>query len=247
MGTHSSLVRVGLTLDHEGEGAQLRYRLKAAYVDAVVRAGGLPVALPPMPSGDAGAALEGLFALVITGGAFDVPPDAYGETPREGLGRLVLDCTLWETALGREALARGLPLLGVCGGMQLLNVLRGGTLVQDIEREVAGAHPHEQKGERDQPDHPLVLITGTRLAALLSPEDSQANSTHHQAVDRVGEGLVVSARADDGVIEAIEDPGSPFVMGVQWHPELLFASCPSHQRIYDALIAAARELSVSAS
>ncbi|MDF1564214.1 MAG: gamma-glutamyl-gamma-aminobutyrate hydrolase family protein [Deltaproteobacteria bacterium] len=234
------IVRVGLTLDEEGEGAELRYRLKGSYVEAVRRAGGLPIALPRLGPGEVEAALDGLSALVITGGAFDVPPEAYGEAPREGLGRLLPERTASETLLGRLALERGLPLLGVCGGMQLLNVLCGGTLVQDIVQELPGAHPHEQEGDRGQPSHPLEVAAGTRLHALLAPADHRANSTHHQAVARVGEGLVVSARADDGVIEAIERPGEPFVLGVQWHPELLAGSCPSHQRIYDALVLAAR-------
>lgn len=235
--------RVGLTLDEEGAGHALRYGLKSAYVEAVRRAGGVPLALPRMVSDEeARGALEGLSALVITGGAFDVPPEAYGEDPRAGLGRLLPGRTDSEARLGRLALERGLPLLGVCGGMQLLNVLKGGTLHQDIEAELPGAHPHEQEGDRSEPAHPLEVVSGTRLAGLLAPGDHRANSTHHQAVARLGGGLRVSARADDGVIEAIEGTGEAFVLGVQWHPELLTRSCPSHQRIYDALLAASLPL-----
>ncbi len=238
---------MGLTLDVEDvedvEGGGFRYLIKGAYVEAVQRAGGLPILLPHLGPREALAALEGLQALVITGGAFDVPPAAYGETPREGLGRLVPDRTDSETFLGRAALLSGLPLLGVCGGMQLLNVLRGGSLYQDIERELPGAHPHEQKTDKKEPSHPLEVVSETRLAGLLGPEDHRANSTHHQAIARVGSDLIVSARADDGVIEAIEDPDALFVMGVQWHPELLEESCPSHQGLYQALLQAAADYS----
>ena len=174
---------------------------------------------------------------MVTGGAFDVPPDLYGAEARPGLGPLKVERTHFERALLRGALDRGLPILGVCGGMQLINVVYGGTLLQDIGREVSGALVHEQAHDPTAPAHPVAVTPGSRLAALSGAERLMVNSTHHQAVDAPGPGLKVSAVAPDGVVEAIEDPARPFVVGVQWHPELLDA--PEHRALYQHLVRAA--------
>lgn len=236
------MIVVGLTVDVEGEGADARYFLKTAYAEAVRRAGALPLLLPHLEGDDALAAvLDRVDAVVVTGGAFDVPPELYGEAPREGLGVLKAGRTRFEAELTRGALARDLPFLGVCGGMQLLAALRGGTLYQDLGREAPGSLGHEQAHDRREPAHAAVLEPGTRLHAVVGRPDVQVNSTHHQAVRAPGPELVVSARAPDGVIEAIEDPAADFVVGVQWHPELLAERDPAQQAVYDALVAAARE------
>lgn len=222
-----------LSPDFEGR----HFQLDRAYADAVAEAGGLPLVATY------GAPVEKLLDLaegvVITGGAFDIPPSAYGDELRPGCGPLKEERTRFEWALLQGALERGLPVLGVCGGMQLLNVVLGGTLVQDIPTEVAGALSHEQKTPKDEPSHEIRIEEGSVLArAVGRAGEARVNSTHHQAVARLGRGLVVSATAPDGVIEAIE-ASTGFVLGVQWHPERLLDSEPWNLAIYEALVRAA--------
>jgi putative glutamine amidotransferase len=219
------------------------YQLKAAYADAVIRAGGLPLVLPYVDDrGCVDAYLDRVSGLVVTGGAFDVSPELYGEKAREGLGPLKESRTTFESALLRGALDRGVPVLGICGGMQLLNVVAGGTLIQDIAGEVPHAANHEQKHDRTQPQHPVDVKDGTLLADLLGKGQLMVNSTHHQAVKTPGKGVVVSAVATDGVIEAIELPSHSFAIGVQWHPELLISAIPLHLGLYRGLVNKAREM-----
>jgi putative glutamine amidotransferase len=221
----------------------LRYELKVPYADAVLRAGGLPWVLPY--SEDA-AVVEGyldrISGLVVTGGAFDVPPEAYGDAPRDGLGTLKPGRTAFETELLKGALHRNLPVLGICGGMQLLHVVLGGTLFQDIRRELADAREHEQKHDRTQPQHPVEVKEGTLLAELIGKGQVMVNSTHHQAARRAPESVSVSAVSPDGVIEAIESRTHLFAVGVQWHPELLIHTVPAHFGIYRGFVAKAREI-----
>jgi putative glutamine amidotransferase len=219
------------------------YRLKVAYADAVIRAGGLPLILPYSEDRSCvDSYLDRVSGLVVTGGAFDVSPELYGESARPGLGVLKESRTAFEAALIRGALERSLPLLGVCGGMQLLNVVAGGTLIQDIGREVANAAEHEQTHDRTQPQHPVEIKDGTLLAELLGKGQVMVNSTHHQAVSKPGKGVVVSAVATDGVVEAIEMPAHPFALGLQWHPELLINAIPLHLGVYRGLVNKAREM-----
>jgi putative glutamine amidotransferase len=229
--------RIGLTLDaDEGRG---RYELQASYVDAVLAAGGLPILLPHAP--DAAAAYLALLdGLVVTGGAFDVPPELYGEPRRKECGRLKPERTAFEKDLLEAALAARLPVLGVCGGMQLMNVVRGGTLYQDLVAD-AGLAGHEQPPPKDAPSHVAALVPGTQLAALVAAETLPVNSTHHQAVKVPGAGVLVSARAPDGVVEAIELPDLPFALGVQWHPEAVARHDARHAAIYRGLVEAARD------
>jgi putative glutamine amidotransferase len=229
--------RIGLTLDEDE--ARGRYLLGRAYVEAVALAGGLPVLLPhaAAPAEDYLALVDGL---VVTGGAFDVPPELYGETRREGCGPAKPERTRFEKELLETALAARLPLLGVCGGMQLLNVVRGGTLYQDLVAD-AGLGGHEQPAPKDVPSHEALVEAGTRLASLVGEGPIAVNSTHHQAVRAAGRGVVVSARAPDGIAEAIELPELPFALGVQWHPEAVGRHEPRHGALYRGLVAAARE------
>jgi putative glutamine amidotransferase len=233
---------VGITPDAEGEGESARLFVKTAYAEAVLRAGGLPLILPA--SGDMSvvdAYLDRVSAVVVTGGAFDVPPEAYGETPREGLGPLKPARTLFETLVLQVALRRRLPLLGVCGGMQLLNVVLGGTLYQDLHHELPEAKEHEQRNTRSQPSHPVEVRDGSTLADVLGRGQLMVNSTHHQAISKLAPSLRVSATAPDGVVEAIESTEHPFALGVQWHPELLLQSMPLQLGLYRALVQKARE------
>lgn len=221
-----------------------KYDLKTAYTDAVLRAGGLPFILPY--SDDASLIeqyLDRVSGLVITGGAFDIPPSAYGEAEKEKLGELKPGRTNFELAVLRGALQRKLPVLGVCGGMQLLNVAFGGTLIQDIATELPNAKPHEQKHDRTQPQHPIDVKADSLLAECVGGKGQlMVNSTHHQAVKAVGQGLIVSGTAVDGVVEAIESTlKDHFVLGVQWHPELMVDTVPPNMGVYRTFVSRARD------
>jgi putative glutamine amidotransferase len=231
--------RIGLTLDAEqpgGYSAYPWYALRANYAQAIADAGGLPLPLPHLPA-LAPAMLDTIDALIVTGGAFDVAPSFYGASEAHATVTLKQDRTEAELALLRGALGRGLPVLGICGGEQLLAVVLGGTLIQHIPDAVPGALPHEQPNPRHEPGHPLRITPGTLLHRIVGAETMQVNSSHHQAVLAPGANTVVNATAPDGVIEGIEDPRHRFCLGVQWHPE--FHIDPGDRRIFAALIGAA--------
>ena len=228
--------RIALTLDLDEERGE--YQLGRAYAEAVLAAGGLPL---PLPYGDAsvtGSYLALCQGVVVTGGGFDIAPERYGEARRPGCGREKPGRTAFEWALCEAALAGRIPLLGVCGGMQLLNVVRGGTLHQDLGEEL-GLGFHRSGGV--QARHEVQVVPGSLLARLAGPGPLTVNSTHHQGVRAVGHGVLVSARAPDGVVEAVELPDLPFALGVQWHPERMLEE-PAQRAIWCGLVAAARDL-----
>jgi putative glutamine amidotransferase len=235
MNTHTRPL-VGVTLDVEKPGGYSKfpwYALRTNYSEAVAAAGGLPVALGH--HGDlASAYLDRIDALVVTGGAFDVDPSMYGETSTRALVTTKDSRTAAELALVQGALARGLPVLGICGGEQLLAVALGGTLIQHIPDSIVGALEHEQKNPRDQAGHTVAVVAGTLLHRIVGAEVMHVNSAHHQAVRAPGPHAVVNATASDGVIEGIEDQRYRFALGVQWHPE--FHIDQGDRRIFDALI-----------
>jgi putative glutamine amidotransferase len=234
----SARPRIAVSLDADGAGE--RYELKRTYVDAVRRAGGLPVLVPFVGEEEAAAYLELCDGLVLSGGGFDVPPGLYGEEVRPACGPLVPERTETEIALLRGALGQGKPVLGVCGGMQLVNVALGGSLHQDLPADL-GIRGHMQPAPRDVPSHDVEVVPATVLAGLVGAGRLRVNSTHHQAVKAVAPGLLVTARSPDGVIEAIELPGRPFVVGIQWHPESALRHEPRHAELYAGLVRAARE------
>jgi gamma-glutamyl-gamma-aminobutyrate hydrolase PuuD len=206
--------------------------LPAAYVDGVVRAGGLPVLLAPVDlPGAAEAAVDALDGLLLTGGA-DIDPSEYGADRDPETKGLRPDRDRWDQELLAAALARDLPVLAVCRGLQVLDVALGGTLHQHVP-DVVGHDGHRPVPGTYGTTH-VTLETGSRLAATLG-EELDVPCHHHQAIDRVPDELRAVGRAADGLVEAVEMPGRSFVVGVQWHPE-----DSDDQRLFEALVAAAR-------
>lgn len=231
---------IGLTLDAEEPGGYSKlpwYALRKNYFTALAEAGALPVALPHDPE-LASEYLDRLDGLLVTGGAFDVDPALYGGGPAHSTVTLKSGRTDFELAATREALRRDMPVLGICGGQQLLAVAFGGTLIQHIPDSVEGALQHEQPNPRTEPGHVVSVAPGTLLARIVESDRMAVNSAHHQAVDRPGEGAVVNALAPDGVVEGVEHPGYRFALGVQWHPE--YAVDRADPLIFRAFVAACR-------
>lgn len=229
---------VGVTLDAESGGAYSRYpwyALRENYCEVLAEAGALPLPLPHAPD-LVPHYLAMLDGLVITGGAFDIDPALYGAGERHPTVRLKERRTRFEWEMTQAALAADLPVLGICGGQQLLNVVLGGTLLQHIPDAVPDALAHEQPNPRHEPGHEVEIVPGTLLHRITGRERMAVNSAHHQAADRIGPRVVVSARAPDGVVEAIEHPGYRFCLGVQWHPEFLID--PGDAAIFRAFVAA---------
>jgi putative glutamine amidotransferase len=218
----------------EGRGVR-RMQVPAPYVERVVEAGGLPLLLPVVEPALVADYLALVDGLVLVGGD-DVDPALYGAPPHPDLGSVDPARDRFEIALLRAAAALDRPTLGICRGVQVMNVAFGGTLHQHLPATVPGALDH---GGRFDASHGVSVVPGTRLAAILGAAEVAVNSHHHQAIERVAPSLVVSARAADGVVEGAEDPSRPFLVGVQWHPERL-ASAPATKRLFDALIAASR-------
>ncbi|MSO76148.1 MAG: gamma-glutamyl-gamma-aminobutyrate hydrolase family protein [Alphaproteobacteria bacterium] len=230
---------IGITLDAEEPGGYSKlpwYALRRNYASAVARAGGLPMLLPHEPD-LAEAYLDRIAALVITGGAFDVDPALFGAISRHPSVTTKDGRTAFELAVTKAALRRDLPILGICGGQQLLHVALGGTLIQHIADEVPGALAHEQPNPRTEPGHVVRVTPGTLLARVTGGGELLVNSAHHQAARDVPAGVVVNALAPDGVIEGIEVPGRRFCLGVQWHPE--YAINPGDPLLFQALVEAA--------
>lgn len=230
---------IGITIGYSVQDREI-FALRDDYVRAVERAGGLPVVLAPGTPEDAPVLLDHLEGLLLTGGA-DVDPRLYGETAHETVGRVIPERDALEIALSREALRRDMPLLAICRGQQVLNVATGGTLIQDLPSQWKGAVNHDPEGERWSPAHDVRILPGTRLREILGQERVEVNSFHHQAVKEPGQGVVVSAFAEeDEVVEGIEIPGRRLAVGVQWHPEAFWDKDGRFQPLFEALVKACR-------
>lgn len=196
-----------------------RVRVNQAYTDALLRAGVIPLAVPPLSPDAAQALIRRVDGLVLTGGE-DVEARHYGQAPHPKAEAPSPDRDRSEIALVHAARARGLPTLAICRGLQIANVALGGTLIQDIASLRPDALRHTRDDVRAQRVHAVTVEPGTRLARALGAERLTVNSLHHQAVDRLADGLRVAARADDGIVEAAEWDGPDWwMLGVQWHPE----------------------------
>lgn len=228
---------IGITVSFDNRRKDF-FGLRRDYVRAIEQAGGLPMLLAPGRPDDAGELLGRLDGLVLSGGS-DVDPALYGEETHATVTQVFRERDEFEIALCREALRQDLPLLAICRGHQVLNVARGGTLVQDIPSELTGSGNHDPERERWEPAHDVRVEPGTRLHRILGRERVEVNSFHHQAVKTLGERLVASAWSMvDGVVEGIEAEDRRFAVGVQWHPEALWNRSPSFQSLFEALVGA---------
>jgi len=216
----------------------MRAATKDSYVRAVYDAGGLPVIIAPAPGDVLHGILARLDGLLLPGGV-DIDPAQYGEAPHPRLGEVDAARDELELALCRMALLEGKPVLGICRGIQIMNVAASGTLYQDIPAQCATAIVHSTPGQpRDFIAHEVVVGQGTRLAAIAGDEPLATNSWHHQALRDIAAPFVVTARASDGIVEAIEAPGQSFAVGVQFHPEDLYAGNERIRRLFVAFVTA---------
>ncbi len=204
------------------------------YSQAVVAAGGLPLMVAVLDEQLAGEYAAGNDALLLTGGA-DVDPAAFGAHPEPGLGSVDERRDAFEIALYRAFRALRKPVLGVCRGLQVINVAEGGTLHQHIPA-LTQAWQHEQHDLRGTPLHPVKMAPGSRLAAAFGTTSVRANSYHHQAIDLVGAGLKAVAHAGDGLVEAVEERHGSWVLAVQWHPEMAYREHPEHHAPFRLLL-----------
>jgi putative glutamine amidotransferase len=233
---------IGFTLDYElgteaGKGYSRLpyYAIRENYMQSIEKAGGIPIALPHAPhlSDDYLAMIDGL---IITGGAFDIHPTLYGDKTVHQTVTVKENRTAFEQAITKGALHHKKPILGICGGEQLLNVILGGTLIQHIPDAIIEALEHEQKNPRTEAGHNVKITENTLLHRITHQTMIAVNSAHHQAVATVGCGVIINAIAPDGVIEGIEYPDHPFCLGVQWHPE--YHITPADTAIFTAFVEA---------
>lgn len=218
----TSEVREGkaVTPTRHGEPPQLEMALGLKYLHAIESAGGIPVVVPPLQVYCIDALLERVDGVCLSGGP-DLDPESYGERRHSRTGPTESQLDVFELALARAADARGLPILAVCRGMQLLNVARGGTLHQHLPDIVGERIVHRQCEPGGRPTHWVTLAPMSRLSQILDRRRTKVNSFHHQAIATLGAGLTITSRASDGTVESVEAADRDFVVGVQWHAECL--------------------------
>lgn len=220
------------------EGERDRAFVYLTYVDALRRAGAVPVLIPPQPENAAELA-QGLDGILLAGGE-DCDPELYGQERHPKVVDLMdVRRQSNDLTLAKVAREKGIPTLGICLGLQVMNVAGGGTLVQDIDSAVETEIQHASIPE-DRARHDVIIEQGTRLATMVPAAELNVNSSHHQAVSAVADGLRVTAHAPDGVVEGLEDPQHPFYIGVQWHPEDM-AGEGSANMLLGAFVEAARK------
>ena len=232
---------IGFTLDYEEAGGYSKYpwyALRDNYCGAVARHGGAPLGLPHEVA-YVEHYLKLLDGLIITGGNFDVPPEMYGDASVHAKVTTKPRRSQFEWAITKGAIERSIPILGICGGQQLLNVILGGTLIQHIPDSIKNPLAHEQPNPRHEVGHEVAILANTKLYDIIHTPTIMVNSAHHQAVATVAPGVIINSRAPDGVIEGIEYPAHPFCIGVQWHPEFLITK--ADDAIFTAFLAASAQ------
>ncbi|SFJ06972.1 gamma-glutamyl-gamma-aminobutyrate hydrolase family protein [Thermoflavimicrobium dichotomicum] len=226
---------IGITLSFDQES---RFCLSRYYTDAVIKAGGVPILIPHLlESRQLEKVMHQVDGLILSGGG-DMDPSFFGEEPHVGLGEIDPDRDQSELELVRLSLALKKPLLAICRGCQVLNVALGGDLYQDLHSQKELLIKHQQEAPRSYPTHSIQVDEKSLLARILGKTTLRVNSFHHQAVRNPGKNLVSSAKALDGVIEAIESTEDSFVLGVQWHPECMVETDPFAKKLFLALVEA---------
>ena len=242
MGMAVNVPRIGVTccIDYlalpTGQVSE-RIRLNMAYIDAILAAGGLPVPLVPTQDPDLiGRQVDGLDGLMVTGGP-DIPPSLYGQPAHPKTVPICDRRAGYDFAVFHESDKRRLPILGICLGCQIINVARGGTLIQHLDDVPRTPEIHHSDG-LGYIRHTVRVEVGSLLHRIVPKEVIEVSTSHHQAVDRIGSGLQPIAWAPDGIIEALEDPSCPFFLAVQWHPEVI-AHLEDHAALFRAFVKAA--------
>ncbi len=222
-------------------GAFDQFSLSDTYTTAVEAAGGVPIILPPQ-AGNLEELLGILDGVIISGGG-DIDPSAYGDTdvhPKTGgihAGRDALELGLIPLAIERKV-----PMLCICRGIQALNVACNGTLYQDVADQYGDSLEHRQQTaqiSREHPSHRVTAQPGSLLASVYGTTEIQVNSFHHQGINKLGDGLIATGVSDDDLIEGVELPDHPWLLGVQWHPEMMYAAHAEHLKPFEALVVAA--------
>lgn len=225
---------IGITM-HPSEGRQ---QINNPYVESIIQAGGIPLCIPIIQQG-IHEVLSKVDGLLLIGG-YDINPNYYNEHPHSKIGRIETHRDECDFALLQGALNLNMPVLAVCRGLQVLNVLFGGSLYQDIPSQVEGAMQHAQNSSRHEKVHAVTVLKETTLHSIVG-EQLMTNSFHHQSVKALGEGMVISATTNDGIIEAIEHPQYTFCLGVQWHPEeLAIRDDIASKKLFEAFVTACK-------
>lgn len=225
----------------EWGGREPTYFLRARYIRAVEELGGIPLVLPlHADRATRRQLLQQLDGLLLTGSGPDLPPSLYGERQRYPFSTVSERRMSFELDIVRLAKQADLPLLGICGGMQTMNVACGGSLIQDIPAQISKPLQHRQQTPATNLSHTIRVAPGSLLRRIVRSVSMRVNSSHHQSVNVVAPSLIASAQASDGIVEAIESPAHRFFLGIQWHPEFLFDRYPLHRRLFEAFLRAAR-------
>ena len=226
-----------------------RFYLSRYYSEAIEAAGGAPMHISLIPKPDyVDRVVDGLDGILLPGSDSDVDPLRYGQPPHRNLGAVhpIKDET--DLLIIEAAERRQIPLFAICFGMQVLNVSRGGTLIQDIASQLPESIKHEQGAPRDRPSHRVSVAENTRLASIASVGSLIVNSHHHQAIETLGADLTATAWSTDGIIEALEDPRPDrFMVAVQWHPELGWERDALSRRLFEAFVTEASKTAERAS
>ena len=231
---------IGLTLDLEYTKSYSVfpwYAIRKNYCSTITEYGGIPIPLT-YDNKAVNEILSIIDGIIITGGAFDINPNYFKHKKKYKSVITKEERTVFEIKICEKALKYNIPLLGICGGEQLLNVVYGGTLIQDIKIETKSLLNHEQPNPRNQTSHKVNLVKNTKLYKIIKSKAIKVNSAHHQAVKNVGKDLTINAFASDGIIEGIEDRNKDFCLGVQWHPEFLIEN--SDKKLFKSFIKASK-------
>lgn len=238
--------RIGITMRLEH--ATRRFYLGRDYSEALAAAGALPVHIPLIPDVDYIAdVVAGLDGILLPGADCDPDPGYYGEDPHPNLKKVVPEKDETDILALAEADSRGLPVLGICFGMQILNVSRGGNLIQDIATQIESPIKHDQGIPLERNSHRIRIDESSRLGRIAGKDvrEIKVNSHHHQSVRTPGRDLKITAWASDGVVECIEETGERFVLGVQWHPELAWQTDEVSRRIFEEFVSASSDFAGS--